>query len=166
MVLQPRQGNGFTLIELILVISIISALSVFASDRFLYWQERAEKAAMESILSGVKMGLQIRMAEMMASNQMNARELETENPIRWLQERPASYAGDYVPPVTSGNWYYATLEHELVYVLNNRAYLRTDADTPKELRFRVSIRQDVDPVLGTKTLAGVNLVPAMPYRWF
>ncbi|MDB5807981.1 MAG: hypothetical protein JWN94_103 [Betaproteobacteria bacterium] len=165
MIPRPQHLLGFTLIELILVISIISALSVFASDRFLYWQERAEKAAMESVLSGVKMGVQIRMAEMMATNRMDVRELETENPIRWLQDRPSTYAGDYGPPLTGGSWYYSTGEHELVYVLNNRAYLETDGGK-KELRFRVSVRQEVDARLAAKTVAGVTLAPVSRYKWF
>ena len=53
---------GFTLLELVVVICVAGVIAVIAANRFLYLEERAEKAALEGVLAGVKMGLQIRMA--------------------------------------------------------------------------------------------------------
>ena len=132
---------GFTLIELILVLIVISVLGVTALDRFRYYQERAEKAAMEATLAAFKMGLQLQLAELIVTNkQMAVAQLERENPMRWLQEPPGNYLGEYTTPTQPGNWYYAMNEHELVYVPNNSAYLDTRRSANKELRFRVAIR--------------------------
>ena len=160
---------GFTLIELILVISIVSVLAVAAAERFLYYQERAEKAALESVLAGVKMGLQIRMAEMMMTNRApQVVELETENPMRWLQEPPGNYAGEYAAPVKSGNWYYALQEHELVYVPTSASYLQWEQADVRELRFQVRVRySETDTPSGkAKAPTSVAILPARPYRWF
>ena len=162
-----RRREGFTLIELILVICLVSVLAVAAAERFLYYQERAEKAAMESVLAGVKMGLQIRMAEMFMTNQqVKASELESENPMRWLQEPPVTYAGEYATPVKSGYWYYAARDHELAYVPTSSSFLDTGQPGSKELRFRVVIRYESNAITGGRTPAGVGVVPVREFKWF
>ena len=164
--LKPLQ-TGFTLIELILVLIVISVLAVTALDRFLYYQERAEKAAMESTLAAFKMGLQFQLAELIVTNrQMAAAQLERENPMRWLQEPPANYLGEYTTPTQPGNWYYAINEHELVYVPNNSAYLDTRRSANKELRFRVAIHYDSDAASGRKTPSGASIIQAREFKWF
>lgn len=161
------QRAGFTLIELIVVIGLVSILGVVAAGRLLYYQELAEKAAMESVLAGTKMGLQIRMAEMIITNrQSQVIELERENPMRWLQDPPANYAGEYAPPVKPGNWYYAAGERELVYVPNSSSYLDTGQAGGKELRYRVAIRYQSDTETGSKSAVGVTLVPVREFKWF
>lgn len=160
---------GFTLIELILVIGVVGVLSATAADRLFYYQERAEKAAMEATLAAVKMGLQIRLAELTVTNRQNlAAELERENPLRWLDEPPANYAGDYHAPPERGAWYFATDAYQLVYVPNNTSYLRWEQRDERELRFQVRLRYEEIELVGgkSKTPAGIAIIPARPYRWF
>jgi prepilin-type N-terminal cleavage/methylation domain-containing protein len=165
--LRRLRRHGFTLIELMMVITIISLLFLAAAERFLYWEERAEKASMESVLAGVKMGLQIRMAEMIMANQQGkAIELETENPMRWLQEPPVNYAGEYVARAKPGYWYYADKEHELVYVPNSNSYLETGQPGGKELWFRVAVRYETSAVTGGRTPVGVTIVTVREFKWF
>jgi prepilin-type N-terminal cleavage/methylation domain-containing protein len=158
---------GFTLIELILVLIVISVLGVTALDRFRYYQERAEKAAMEATLAAFKMGLQLQLAELIVTNkQMAVAQLERENPMRWLQEPPGNYLGEYTTPTQPGNWYYAMNEHELVYAPNNSAYLDTRRSANKELRFRVAIRYAFDATTGRKTPSGASIVQTREFKWF
>jgi prepilin-type N-terminal cleavage/methylation domain-containing protein len=164
-----RRLSGFTLIELVVVISIVSVLAAAAFERFLYYQERAEKAAMDGTLAATKMGLQIRLAELIMTNrQMAAAELESENPMRWLVEPPPDYAGEYRTSPKPGNWYFSTAARQLVYVPINRSYIQLNQEDSKELRFQVKLFYDEIEIAGGKhwSLTGVRLLPVRPYRWF
>ena len=160
-------GAGFTLLELAVVICVVGVIMVVAGGRFLYWEERAEKAAVDAVLAGIKMGLQIRMAEMIMSNQQaEVAVLETDNPLRWLEQPPGNYAGEYAAPAKRGYWYYAARERELVYLPNHSAYLDTGQSGNKELWFRIAVRYEVSPVTGGRVPSGIGLVPARGFNWF
>ena len=162
-----RVHTGFTLIELIVVITVISTLAAVAMERLLYYQERAEKAVMDYTLEAVKMGLRIRMAELIIANRTaELPQLDRENPVTWLSEPPAGYAGEYVSPPKPGNWYFASKDHELVYVPNSRAYLDTGNADVKELRFRALLRYEPGAAAGAKTVVGVTVLPTREYKWF
>ena len=91
----PAGIAGFSQLELVVVICVAGVIAIVAAERFLYLEERAEKAALEGVLAGLKMGLQIRMAEMLMTNQQaGIGALEKENPVRWLQQPPGNYAGE------------------------------------------------------------------------
>ena len=99
-----RRTAGFTVLELIAVIVLISLVLSAGVERLLYYEERAEKASMESTLAAVKTGLQVRLAELLLTNHQSAvSELETQNPMRWLIEPPANFGGDYRVPAKSGS---------------------------------------------------------------
>jgi prepilin-type N-terminal cleavage/methylation domain-containing protein len=165
----PRlQGRGgFTLIELTVVIVVISLLFLAAAERFLYWEERAEKAAMESVLAAVKMGLQIRAAELMMSNRPSAvAALQIENPMRWLDQPPSNYAGDMDVAAKPAYWYYDAKDHELVYSPKSNSYLETGQSASKELRFRVTVLREANAADGGGMLVRVSVLPVREYKWF
>lgn len=165
----PARHRGFTLIELIVVIVIISVLAAVALHRLTVYQELAEKTAMESTLRIIKTGLQIRLAELiMANRQHESAQLEAGNPMQWLSETPANYGGVYRQPAERGNWYYDERRRELVYVVNTGEFLTTeDTDGEKQLRFRTKVLRDHIETGGVKleSVSGITLVPVRPYRW-
>jgi len=161
--------RGFTLIELILVICLVSVFAVVGVDRLFFYQERAEQAAMEATLASFKMGLQIRSAELSIANQRNnVGALERENPVRWLDAPPANYAGEYRTPTEPGKWYFAPDAAELVYVPNNTRYLRLPDGAAIELRFKVRLKyDDIDSAAGkSRVPAGIRIVAQTEYKWF
>jgi prepilin-type N-terminal cleavage/methylation domain-containing protein len=164
--MQRRRG-GFSMLEFVLVVFVIGVLATVAINRFLFYQERTEKIAMESTLALVKMGLQLRLAEMMMGNrQSQAVELERENPMKWLDPPPANYAGEYSAPIKTGNWYYASAERELVYVPASTAFLDIAQSGSKELRYRVAIQTGRNEVTGQPMPIGVGVVASRSYKWF
>lgn len=165
----PARHRGFTLIELVVVIVIISVLATVALRRLTVYQELAEKTAMESTLSTIKTGLQIRLAELIIANrQSEAKRLENGNPMQWLAEEPANYGGVYHQAAESGNWYYDERQHELVYVVHTGEFLTVEAaGDGKQLRFRTKVLRSHIETGGAKieTVTGVTLVPVYPYHW-
>jgi general secretion pathway protein G len=167
--LRLRKSRGFTLFELAVAVVIISMLAWVLLTRLAYYQEMAEKAAMESTVRVIKTGLQIRLAELIIGNrQGEAATLEVEDPMRWLDARPANYAGAYREPPTLGKWYFDATARQLVYVVNtgNRLDLATAAEA-KQIRFRARLLKDRLNVGGAmvESVTGITLTAVTPYRW-
>lgn len=165
----PGGERGFSRLELAVVAVVWAVLFGVLLERLTYYQEAAEHARFESELQVFKTGLQLRLAELIAANrEREARSLETENPVRWLDKPPASYAGEYPARPEPGAWYYDSTARELVYVPNQDRFLVVDdRRRPAQLRFRVQLRfQPVDAPGGrVKGVAGISLDPGNPFRW-
>jgi len=160
---------GFSAFELAVSIIVISVLAAVLLNRLGYYQEMAEKAKMESELRTIKTGLQIRLAELIVTNrQGEAAKLESEDPIRWLDEKPSNYGGSYRTPPDTGTWYFDANERQLVYVVNSGSRLNLDSDaSPKQIRFHARLLKDRLWLYGVlvESVTGVALVPVNPYRW-
>jgi general secretion pathway protein G len=157
------------MLELVIVIAIYSALIGVLLTRLNYYQELAEKAAMESTVRVIKTGLQIRLAELIITNrQGEAARLEAEDPMQWLDQKPANYAGSYREPPEPGAWYFDASERQLVYVVNTGNRLDLDAASrAKQIRFRARLLKDKIQFGGAtiESVTGVTLAPVVPYRW-
>jgi type II secretory pathway pseudopilin PulG len=165
---RPRE-RGYTLFELVVAFVLVSTLAAVLLNRLVYYQEMAEKAAMESLVRVIKTGLQIRLAELIIGNrQGEAGTLEGENPMQWLEAPPANYGGAYFETPAIGQWYFDARERQLVYVVNtgNRLDLATTADA-KQIRFRAQLLKDRLNVGGAvvESVTGVTLTAVTPYRW-
>ena len=58
-----KRAQGFTLLELVVVIIIISTLAAVLMDRVLFYQEAAERAAMEQMAGILRSALQFQVAD-------------------------------------------------------------------------------------------------------
>ncbi|MDD4929476.1 MAG: type II secretion system protein [Gallionella sp.] len=172
--LGPRQ-SGFTLLELIVVIIIAMVLMGTFLTRALFYQELAEKVAMESVAGALQTALTLQYGHMLAQgNSADVSKLAQDNPMNWLERRPANYAGEFYDPppasVTPGNWLFDRKSHELIYVPRNREHLKPAADGRLWIRFHVSLRYDSSSVPSLKGvqlgLSGLLFEPVEPYSWF
>lgn len=164
-----RRQRGFSLLELSVVAVVwVVVFGVFL-ERLTFYQEAAEHARFESELQIFKTGLQLRMAELISKNrEKEARQLESENPLRWLDKPPASFAGEYPERPQPGNWYYDSFTRELVYVVNQSRFLKMqDTRQPLRLRFRVQISyQPIDAPGGRVSgIAGITLASTHLFQW-
>jgi general secretion pathway protein G len=129
----------------------------------------AETAAMESVVRAVKTGLQLRLADLIATQrQGQAAALEVEDPMRWLDARPDNYGGTYGADVERGNWYFDPGRRHLVYVVNvgDRLEIGTGSET-KEIRFQARLLKDRVTFAGgaVESVTTVTLSPVTPYSW-
>jgi prepilin-type N-terminal cleavage/methylation domain-containing protein len=166
---ESRRQAGFTLVELAVAIAVIAVAAALLLNRLAYHQEMAEKAAMEAVVRAVKTGLQLRLADLIATHrQGQAAALEIEDPMRWLEARPDNYGGVYGAGAERGKWYFDAGRRHLVYVVNagDRLEIATGA-AAKELRFQARLLKDRVTFAGgaVESVTSVTLSPVTPYSW-
>jgi len=166
-----RRSAGFSLVELIIVICIVALCAGLLLERLRFYQEAAEKAAMEYNVGVVKSALQLRVAALLVRGEERKIEsLGRANPIDWLMEPPPGYRGEFRAPqpvVPRGSWYFDATRNELVYVPNLDAHLERLADGSKRLRFRVRLDfEPSEPGSERRLIAAMRVEPVTPYTWF
>lgn len=166
--------KGFTLLELIVVIIILSILVSELLKRVPYYQGQAEKAAMEQTVGALQSALVIRYGALMARGAANEKELSvlaSANPMNWLQQKPPNYAGEYFDPapqaIPSRSWFYDLKSHDLVYSVGYADYFKPGKDGRRWIRFHTRIVSE--PVLGRpgsgKEVTATLIEPTEPYHW-
>jgi general secretion pathway protein G len=167
--------RGFTLLELIVAISIVAILAGLFLVRIPFYQEQAEKTAMEQVAGAVQSALVLRIGTLLtrgAANEKELKALASDNPINWLQQKPRNYAGEFFDPdlqtIAPGRWLFDLKTRDLVYVPDHAEFLKAGSDGKKWIRFHVKL--DYEPALGrekgAKELAAALLEPVEPYHWF
>lgn len=171
--LDPQSSRGFTLIELLVVVSIVGILASMLFSRVMFYQEMAEKAAMQQVEGALKSALVLQYGHRMALGMgSGVNNITTENPLDWLTQKPANYSGELkaIKPaaIEPGNWAFDLSAHELIYVPAHSANFVPAKDGAKWIRFRTRLNYESIPGhkgKGVKTLTGVSFVPVEPYQW-
>lgn len=76
-----RRGRGFTLIELVVTISIIAILAAVALPRYITLQVQARTAKMQAIYGGIRSAAMLAHAQAVATNQTAAATVPMEGAI-------------------------------------------------------------------------------------
>lgn len=173
--LAPQSSErGFTLIELIIVITVVVILAAVLLERVWFYQEQAEKAAMVEVVGAIQSALVMQHGRLLVRGmESEVTVLAADNPMRWLSKQPRNYSGEFYDPtprsVAPGNWVFDLRSRELIYVLDRADHFIPGKDGNKWIRYRVNLMYD--PGLGAsgkaaKELVGALFEPTEPYRWF
>jgi prepilin-type N-terminal cleavage/methylation domain-containing protein len=167
-----RRHAGLTLVELVVVMCIVAVIAAVLLNRLRFYQEAAEKAAMESTVGVLKSALQLRVAAMLVNGEeRNIESLTRANPVNWLMEPPRGYRGEFrapQPAVARGSWYFDAAKNELVYVPDLDDHLKADSTGSKRLRFRVELEFEHGEAVRRKSgaISRIRIVPVTEYTWF
>lgn len=167
--------RGFSFLELVLVISIISLLFVLAIDRLLVLRVDAERTAMQQILGTLRSAMSLDIASKITGNNIPAiAEAEGENPMQWLSQQPENYIGvkNEADPadIEPGSWYFDQYYGYLIYRVNNAEYFKSGLNGADVARFQLELDYtDVDDdgeySAGIDEIHGLRLAAVEPYKW-
>ena len=167
--------RGFTLIELIVVIIIIVIMMGLFLNRALFYQEQAEKAAMEQVAGAIQSALVMQYGLIQTRGQpADVMALAGDNPMNWLQKKPRNYSGEFYDPtplaVASGNWVFDLKSRQLIYVVRNANYFKPGKDGKNWIRFHVALNYEAARLPSLQNappaLTGALFGPVEPYAWF
>ena len=106
--------NGFTLIELIMVMIILGVLAAVAIPRYLDTIENAEQASEDAVISNIRGALENHAIHKLLDS---GRRIWPDNPFDALSEKPQTYTED-------GTW--ADTDQEWTFVDGDPAYSLTN----------------------------------------
>jgi len=160
-----RRVRGFSLIELVIALTLVAVLGGVLLERTIYYREVAEKANMQQVAADLRSSVNLRVGELMLVNRLTELDaLASENPFDLLARKPQNYLGvldgpspEQVPP---GNWYFDKQSKEVVYSVDLGRYFVPDAGGVKRVTWRVVLVQ------GAAKPEWARLELVKPYRWF
>ncbi len=171
--LSPQSSKGFTLVELVVVIAVLSVLAGTLLNRVWFYQEQAEKTAMIEVAAAIQSALTMQHGRLLTRGmESETTVLAADNPMKWLSKQPRNYSGEFYDPtpraVAPGNWVFDLRSRELIYVLGRADYFIPGKDGNKWIRYRINLMYD--PGSGpfgknSKELVGTLFEPTEPYRW-
>ncbi|HVL75159.1 MAG TPA: type II secretion system protein [Noviherbaspirillum sp.] len=165
------RARGFTLLELVVVTSTVALLSGVLLDRVQFYQEMAERAAMQQTAGAIRTSLYLQALNLIAKGRHNEiDELAKRNPMEALAEKPANYGGEIISVrqnnVVSGHWYFNSDDKTLIYLVHNGKHFRAEHD-PKQVVYRVRILRGERAENGSeKPVEGVILEQVNSFSWF
>ena len=168
-------NKGFSLLELVIVIVIISVLMVLAMSRLLALMVDAERVTMESVAGTLRSAIGMKVAQAIVKSRISELPaLEGSNPMALLAETPRNYLGelDGVDPskLEDGNWYYDRRDKALVYLVHHKSFFSGGQADPPRARFAVRLVYSdrngngfFDQ--GKDMIEGLRLSPVEKYSW-
>src|SRR6266849_834579 len=146
---QPRvapTSGGFSLLELVVVVIIISIFFVAIASRLWALQVDAERAAMEQTIGILDSAIGIKVATNIATSDIaGLRTLDRSNPMNQLAKLPKNYVGEVdeaSADIEDGNWYFDTRSRYLIYLVRNKNYFISKLKAPARARFVLQLVYD------------------------
>jgi general secretion pathway protein G len=143
-----RQG-GATRLELAVATILAAVLAAVLLNSIMSYQGETERVAVKQLIGSLRTALAVRSAHVIStSGEPGLLALAHQNPVSWLQRRPANYLGEYYSPpyeaLPRGNWLFDRSAHTLVYL--PAAHKSFSSGIQKVLIFKVKLVRVSVPV--------------------
>jgi general secretion pathway protein G len=163
-----HRTRGFSLLELVVSLTLVAVLVGVFLDRVLYYREQAEKSAMEQVAQDLRSSVNLRVAELVLENRFTElAALPAKNPMDLLARKPQNYLGVLegagAQEIVTGNWYFDKTSKEVVYYIDSGQYFAPDDQGRMRVAWRVKLEKGVG---GAAAPQWARLELVQPYRWF
>ena len=171
--LQQRKVQGFTLLELVVVVVLVSILVLVALDRVWILRIHAERAAVQTVAGNIRSALGLEVAKYALANELyKVAAMDGSNPIPLLAQAPGDYIGEITDEAAvkkKGIWYFNSQSQALVYRVQFDEYFKSDLNAPF-IRLQVKLLYGDKNNNGkfdfkTDTIDGLDLVDLDSYHW-
>lgn len=168
------QQAGFTLLELVVVIIIISIIGIVAVNRFWQWSVFAERASLQTVVGAMRTALGLETTRLALHEQLSQLpQLVGTNPMNLLAQTPDTYLGEIdskSQQIAEGHWYFDRNEHLLIYHLKYTDGFSTELEGTPRIRYHIKLVYTDNNRNGRydrhfDDLGGLDLVPVEPYTW-
>ena len=113
-----NKKNGFTLIELIIVMVILGIMAAVAVPRYLDSISNAEQSAEDAVISAIRSGLKQAANDSLYTN---GRASWPSDPFRALSEEPTGHSDDGDMADTDGEWTFISFDEQNGQITHQRA---------------------------------------------
>ena len=168
-----RKQTGFTMLELVIVIIIISVLLAIGIEKLIKLQVQAERAGMENIIGTLQSALALTISEHIAQDKLQDLEKYIgTNPMGLLANPPLNYTGSFSEKPNfqeTASWWFNTSNRTLYYQVSNEEYFSTAGREKGVTKFKILAVYDDNNRNGRfdrrDTLKGLRLAPVAAYQW-
>lgn len=140
-----RSSNrGFSLLEMIVVIALISTLIAVAAYRLLPYIDEAERVAVLRVEGQLRSSLMMEAAQRIVRGQSaTISTLDGANPVKFLLEPPKNYVGERlqreIEQSPTRRWYFEKDGRRLVYRLGQPFGLTAHDESVQDPAFQVTV---------------------------
>jgi len=164
---------GFSMLELVVVIIIISTLLAIGINKLMKLQVQAERSALENIIGTLQSSIALTISEHVAKDRIPQLEKYiSSNPMDLLASQPLNYKGSFAGKpknMESASWWFDTRSRYLYYQVANRDYFSTAGEEKGAIKFKILAVYDDNNRNGRfdkgEQLKGLRLKPSVPYKW-
>lgn len=170
---QQHAQAGFSMLELVVVIIIISVLLTVGISKLMKLQVQAERSAVKSMVGIMQSAIALTISEHIAKDQLRQiKKYVRSNPMRLLAAEPINYKGSFARQPANlepASWWFNTRNRTLYYKVSNIDYFSSNSTEKGVIKFKI-LAVFVDKNGNGRfdrgeTLKGLRLTSTANYQW-
>lgn len=173
-IINKKDNNGFTLLEMVIVIILISVLGLIILDRVWKYRVYAEEAVVTATVGNIRSALGLEVARLaVRGNIKKIARLANTNPMELMAQKPESYIGELSNSTSikqTGVWYFDKKDRTLNYIVSYKEHFQSSVKGTARTRHKLELvytdnnnNKRFDK--GTDYINGLDLVAMEPYKW-